>query len=163
MKTLQSELTKYRHFLSEMRHLSQANQGENVMQQETITRPSANASNRRYKRSSDELDADVEKVDKLVASGKFNQIEALNEVGLQSSVYHYRKRQLRQAPAKSKKPRKFTHRTRTFEQRKKDLIEKLEAAPKVRTSDDKIREELLALRQKYDKLKEYVVESILNQ
>jgi hypothetical protein len=144
--------------------------------------------NKRYKRTPEELLADIEKVDALVASGKFNQIEALHKVGLQSSVYHLKKRQLRAEPAHSNKPRKFAprpNRRKTtvmtkpakrssqtqgdFETRKAALMKELEQrngtqVPTSPTEVQKLQEELVTLRGKYDKLAEYVVENhILTQ
>lgn len=168
MKTLQSELVKYRHFVSNMRNLHYVKQGDKIMQQEHS--PSRNtggrASNTRYKRSPEELLADIDKVDQLVASGRFNQIEALHEVGLQSSVYHYKKRQQRLEPAKSDKPRKFAHRNRqsnaqTFQERKQKVLSEMEKPSVPQIRDDKelreLKERFQELANKYDQLKEYVV------
>lgn len=174
MNTLQSELTKYRTFLASVRHytpelLNNINQ-EKVMQQEQTSqgpsRVTANASNRRYKRSSEELDADIAKVDKLVATGKFNQIEALKEVGLQSSVYHYRKRKEKEQPAKSRKPRKFAKRTRktSYEMKKQKLLEVLADSHKKTFSSPattELEKELAEIRERYNKLKEYVIENVI--
>jgi hypothetical protein len=176
MKTLQTELVKYRQFVSAMRQLGN-NKGEKIMsisdnssldhsvRNPTTSRVTARAANKRYKRTTEELDADIEKVDQLVASGKFNQIEALNHVGLQSSVYHYRKRQQREEPAKSYKPRKFTNRIRTkkadYEERKQNLLNSLEEK-KPETDKAKLLEhELIILRAKYNKLKDYVVNNVI--
>lgn len=174
MKTLQTELNKYRTFLANMRHFTPEllQQGDKTMTtQESInqSRVTANAANKRYKRTSEELDADVEKVDQLVASGRFNQLEALNHVGLQSSVYHYRKRQQRLMPAKSLKPRKFAHRVRAkkintenYEQRKQKLLNSHQTiVQKEEFKTTALEQELIALKAKYNKLKEYVVNNVI--
>lgn len=169
MRTLQSQLVKHRNFLSTVRQLDLPK--EKKMEQQTInSRVTAKASNKRYKRSSEELDRDVQRVDELVASGKFNQIEALNEVGLQSSVYHYRKRNANEAVAKSLKPRKFAPRPNrrsnkeNYQQRKAEAMQKLEVAPVVERRStieaDSLKAELAALKAKYAKMQE-VVEVLL--
>lgn len=167
MKTLQSELVKYRQFVSSMRLLEpQSPQQEaNLMQQEhVLSRNSAHNSNKRYKRTPEELLEDVQRVDELVATGKFNQIEALQKIGLQSSVYHYKKRQLRAMPAKSDKPRKFAHRKRTktkesYEEHKQKLLTQIEKEvaynPDMRAKEAEQR--FILLTAKYERLKEYVV------
>lgn len=175
METLQSQLNKYRHFVATMRHLNpELKQGERIMvsqtEQQPTSRVTAKAANKRYKRSPEELDADIEKVDQLIASGKYNQLEALKLVGLQSSVYHYRKRQEKLKPAKSLKPRKFAprpNRKASYEERKQNLLKevenKVEAKPSKREEFKarSVEQELLLLRAKYDKLKEYVVNNVI--
>lgn len=171
MKTLQSELIKYRQFVSAMRHFNpQQNQGKSMNNQtmDQSSRLTAKGSNTRYKRTPEELNADVEKVDRLIASGKFNQIEALAEVGLQSSVYHYKKRQQRLAPAKSLKPRKFAHRIRkatspeSYEQSKQKLLSEIdENSNKQDKKVKSLETELQELRAKFNKLKEFVIDNVI--
>jgi hypothetical protein len=185
MKTLQSELTKYRTFLANVRNFNPEiltkthnamHKGEFMQQQEhNQTRLTARGSNKRYKRSSEELDHDIEKVDQLVASGKFTQLEALQKVGLQSSVYHYRKRKQKEPPMTTRKPRKFAHRVRakangdTFEQRKDKILSQMDETGEGLKKMEKeifrgrnIEQELVLLRAKYDKLKDYVINQVLN-
>lgn len=187
MRTIQTELTKHRNFVSTMRHLQpELNKGA-VMQTENgnvspqvVSRVTAKGSNTRYKRTSEELEQDIAAVDQLVASGKFNQIEALNEIGLQSSVYHYKKRQQRLEPAKSDKPRKFaprpTRRAETiqavapsFQRRKEDALKELRqerrAADRRENGDNelkRIKQEYEQLQVKYHSLLEKVVEKQLS-
>lgn len=175
MKTLQGELSKYRHFISDIRKLGMSQTTkENFMVGQTHQQESRNtggmAANKRYKRSSEELEGDIRKVDELIASGQYNQIEALEKVGLQSSVYHYKKRQMRLNPAKSVKPRKFAPRPNrrkgSFDERKEQVlrnvaVQRMEQNNVKNTNEDKLLAELAELRQKYNKLKEYVVENII--
>lgn len=130
MGTLRSELIKNQTLINNLRQLS--DKKEFTMPTQTVinsrTTGGKNA-NKRFKRTPEELDADIEKVDQLVASGKFNQIEALNHVGLQSSVYHYRKRNAKEAVAKSIKPRKSANRTVTkdnYQEMKEQILAKPE-------------------------------------
>lgn len=171
MRTLQSELVKHRHFITNVRSIYKPEEKKMNTQTEvgTSRNTGGQGANKRYKRSPEELLADIERVDSLVASGKYNQIEALNAVGLQSSVYHYKKKQMKEDVAKSLKPRKFAPRPNRasnkeeYKARKKELFEQLEApAPVVRSNlkddSEKLKAELAALKEKYAKLAEYVVE-----
>jgi hypothetical protein len=179
MQTLQGQLSKYRNFVSQVRLTKQ----EKTMQTNNTNQVSRStggqAANKRYKRTSEELDRDIARVDELVASGKFNQIEALHQVGLQSSVYHQRKRIANEAVAKSIKPRKFAHRNRTpkevaYEQKKQEVLKQLETkspAPvveqkPVEASSNKemeLAKELANLKAKYAKLAQYVAERAVNE
>lgn len=162
MQSLQNQLVKYRNFVSEVRHtkLDQP-QKDRKMQTQIGTRVTGGqGSNKRYKRTSEELDQDVAKVDELVASGKFNQIEALHNVGLQSSVYHYRKKQLKANPAKSFKPRKFAHRVRNkteYLERKNEVLNNLsQDNQKKSLNKSQIELRLEEIQKKYETLKEYL-------
>lgn len=142
--------------------------------------------NKRYKRTPEELLEDIQQVDALVASGKYNQIEALQKVNVQSSVYHLKKRQMRAEPAHSNKPRKFAPRPNRrkvvqaaakkrgrpaktvddFETKKAALIRQVEESKALKQTEnfDEMQKELVALREKFDKLTAYVVDNvILNQ
>lgn len=176
MKTLRNELNSYRTFVTDVRHSypetkERKRTTENV-QQAPSRSTGGSAANKRYKRTPEELDSDIHLVDELVAGGKFNQIEALNEVGLQSSVYHYRKRQWKDEPAKSLKPRKFAHRNRStasdYATRKQELFTELDkpvqkAAPVVKEDGRvlKLEQQLQELQNRYNKLKDYVVENVV--
>lgn len=155
------------------------------------TQVSAKNANTRRKRTTDEVNADIAKVDELVLSKKMTQIEALNHVGLQSSIYHLRKRQLREAPPVTQLPRKAAKKV-DFEQRKAaalapkapvkensgefppgwPALEQKTKAPTVpdrRVSDKefeqrqadflKLADEFQVLREKYQKLCQFVVEN----
>ena len=176
MRTFQNDTIKYRQFISDIRFLNLTpKQGAAMTTQETATFTSrstgGNSSNKRYKRTPEELDMDIAKVDELVASGKYNQIEALNHMRLQSSVYHYRKRNAKEAVAKSLKPRKSSE--KTLPNRETYLVKKAEFKKneevinnqsKVETNDAEmqaLKTELLVIKQKYAKLQEYVVENIV--
>lgn len=177
MNTLQAQLVKHRHLITNLR--STIKQPEKKMTTTETQVPSrstgGNAANKRYKRSTEELLADIEKVDQLVASGRFNQIEALNHIGLQSSVYHYKKKQLQEQVAKSLKPRKFAERPnrtpqeQSYSTKREQVLKQLEQkpAPSVETkaapvanNDEisKLKAELAAYKEKYAKLSQYIVE-----
>lgn len=178
MNTLQSQLVKHRQLISNLRHTIRPEE-KKMTTNETNQVPSrstgGNAANKRYKRSTEELLADIDKVDELVASGRFNQIEALNHVGLQSSVYHYKKKQLQEQVAKSLKPRKFSERPnrtsqeRSYSAKREEVLKQLEQkpAPAVETKKaapvnsevDKLKEELKMYKEKYAKLSQYIVEN----
>lgn len=177
MNTIQSQLVKHRNLISNLRHTNSVTTKEEKMaQQEQVSRSTGGqGSNKRYKRSPEELLADINKVDELVASGKYNQIEALNAVGLQSSVYHYKKRQLNENVAKSLKPRKFAPRPNrvvnqeSYEARKQELLKKLDA-PKNEVIETKkaekdetaaLKAELAEFKAKYAKLCQSIVEQEL--
>jgi hypothetical protein len=157
MKTLQSELTKYRTFLANVRNFNPEiltkthnamHKGEFMQQQEH---------------------------NQTRLTGKFTQLEALQKVGLQSSVYHYRKRKQKEPPMTTRKPRKFAHRVRakangdTFEQRKDKILSQMDETGEGLKKMEKeifrgrnIEQELVLLRAKYDKLKDYVINQVLN-
>lgn len=85
--------------------------------------PISPVTGKRYKRTPEEVLADMEKVESLVHTGKYNQIEALHKVGLQSSVYHYKLREFKQDPVKSLKARKSPQYT-DFKARKDALMKR---------------------------------------
>lgn len=159
MQTMQTQLTKYRNFLAKERFMQQPNIETPTNRQ---LRPTAR--NTRYKRSSDEVDKDMDAVNKLISQGTHTQIEALKEVGLQSSVYHYRMRQDRKKPLTTRKPRKYSKKEleqQEFVERKQNLFKELKKEVPNNNDLDLAKQTIKQLEMKVLKLKSFIVDSLI--
>lgn len=177
MRTLQTELTKYRTTLANIRHINAISEEEKMQTEQTP--PNFNPSsypnsvsrtrNRRYKRTHEELAMDVAKVDELVKSGKYHTIEAVEKVGMKSAVYYAFHHEQGTVPPKSTKPKRKPGKRKNkvqkdFEQRKEAALAQQQEERRV-SSDRRANEETTSLRQKlaqlednYNKLCRQVVE-----